>query len=179
MAFNRAEYDKVHAAQVKKLAGAEKITKEVLRELSRSTLEALHVTEDVAYINKVVSALTPVNRKVAILFFHQFAGFRQENGVFGKKDKSKYEAAKAAAMAFLEDPMNNIWSWAEREVDIAPKEFDINQVTKATERFIKKATDAGMGQADVLRAMFKAGFTPDALLAVMQEMNIGEGVDIV
>lgn len=172
MAFDRKAYDAVHAAQVKKLAASEKVTKEVLRELSRSALEAHHATEDVAYINQVVSALSPVNRKVAILYFTEFSGFRQEGGVFTKKDKAAYENAKAAAVAFLEDPMNNIWSWAEREVDIAPKEFDINQVTKQTERMLKKAGDAGVAQADVLRAMFKAGFDVDALLAVVTEMGV-------
>lgn len=170
MAFDRNAFDKEFNTQVKDLAKAEKITKAILQALSRSVLEAIQVTEDVAYINQVVNALTPVNRKVAILYFSEFSGFREEGGVFSKKDKAKYEEVKAKAIAFLEDPMNNIWSWAEREVDVGKKEFDINAVTKATERFIKQATDAGLNQADVLRAMFKAGFTSESLLAVMGEM---------
>lgn len=170
--FDRKAFDAAFPKQIKQLAGAEKITKEVLRVLSRSTLEAIHATEDVAYINQVVGALSPVNRKVAILYFAEFTGFRHDGGVFGKKDKANYEKAKAAALAFLEDPMNNIWSWADREIDIAQKDFDINQVTKVTERLLKKANEAGFQQADVIRAILKAGVDTDALLAVMDEMGI-------
>lgn len=171
MAFDRIAYDKQYKTDITALGKAEKVTKELLRNLSRSVLEAVHVTEDVGYINNLLAVLTPINRKVAVLYFAEFSGFRNDGSTFSKKDKAKYEEIKAKAITFLEDPMNNIWSWAEREVDIAQKEFDINMVTKTVERMTKKATDAGLSQADVLRAVFKAGFTPEALLAVMVEMD--------
>lgn len=170
MSFIKAEFEKKFASNIAQLVEAEKITKAVLRDLSRDVLEAHHHTEDVRYINEVVAALTPVNKKVAILFFTEFSGFREEKGIFTKKDKSKYEKAHAAYVAFMEDPNNNIWSWAEKEIDVAQKEFDINMVTKTIERFNKKANDAGMTQADVLRAVFKAGFDMEALLEVMNEV---------
>lgn len=172
MAFDRVAYDKQFKLDITALTKAEKVTKEVLRNLSRSVLEAVQVTEDVSYINNLLAALTPINRKVAILYFMEFSGFRTDGVTFGKKDKAKYEEIKAAAITFLEDPMNNIWTWAEREVDIAQKGFDIGMVTKTMERMTKKATDAGLTQADVLRAVFKAGFDVEALLTVMTEMGV-------
>lgn len=171
MAFDRNEYDKTFAANIKDLAKAEKVTKQILMELSRSVLVAFHETQDVRYINELVAVLTPVNKKVAVLYFTEFSGFRVEGNTFTKKDKQAYDKAAAASTAFLEDPLNNIWSWAEKEVDISPKEFDINMVTKTIERLNKKAEDAGMSQADVLRAVFKAGFDVDALMLVMGELT--------
>lgn len=171
MAFDKNTYDQHFNAQLVKLVDAEKITKAILRELSRTTLEALHVTEDIGYVNQVVAALTPVNKKVAILFYTEFTGFREEKGIFTKKDKKAYDDKKAMCVEWLEDPNNNIWSWAEKEVDIAPKDFDIKAVTKTMERMLKKGDDAGFTQADILRAVFAAGFDTDALLAVMSEMT--------
>ena len=170
MAFNKQAFEAKLASNIDELTKAEKITKAIVRELSREILEAFHITEDVAYINAIIGALTPVNKRVAILFFTEFSGFRVDGGVFTKKDKSKYQKAKDAALAALEDPNFNLWSWAEKEVDIEPKAFDINMVTKQVERMTKKATDAGLTQADVLRAVFKAGFDMEALLTVMNEV---------
>lgn len=176
MNFNKQAFDASFPKDLATLAKSEKVTKETLRELSRNVLAAHHQTQDVSYMNKLIAVLTPVNRKVASLFFAEFSGFRQTDGVFTKKDKANYDKAHETAIMFLEDPLNNIWTWAEREVAVDKKEFDIGQVTKAIERFNKKATDNGMTQADVLRAILKAGFEMDTLLAVMGEMETAKPV---
>lgn len=171
MNFDKQAFDISFPKDIATLAKSEKVTKETLRELSRNVLAAHHTTQDVSYMNKLIAVLTPVNRKVATLFFTEFSGFRQTDGVFTKKDKANYDKAHEAAIIFLEDPLNNIWTWAEREVAVEKKEFDIKQVTAAIERFNKKATDNGMTQADVLRAVLSAGFEMETLFTIMGEME--------
>lgn len=171
MAFDKNAFDISFPKDLATLGKSEKVTKELLRDLSRNVLAVHHQTQDVSYMNKLIAVLTPVNRKVATLFFAEFSGFRQTDGVFTKKDKAGYDKAAEAAIIFLDDPLNNIWTWAEREVAVEKKEFDIKQVTTAIENFNKKALKNGLTQADVLRAVLSAGFEVDTLLSIMQEME--------
>lgn len=168
--FDKLNYDPKFNASLKALAKSEKVTRAELLDLSRSVLEAIHATQDIAYVNRVLDVLTPMNKRTAVLFFKEFSGFQCDEGVFTRKDKKNYEKASAAAVAFLEDPLNNIWSWAERNVAIEPKKFALEDVTKWMERTIKKAGDEGVSQADVLRAIFKAGVDAEALAAIMGEL---------
>lgn len=172
--FDKKKFDPAFQQSIQELQASEKITKAVLMALSRSVLEAVQATEDSGYINQVVNALTPVNRKVAILFFTALSGFRADNGVFGKKDKKNYEAIKEAAIIFLDDPHNNIWTWAEREVDVEPKAFTMDKVTKTVESLFKKAAEAKFTDADVIRAMFKGGIDVEALTLVLVEMGLAD-----
>ena len=172
MNFDKQAFDVSFPKELATLAKSEKVTKETLRNLSRDVLAAHHQTQDVSYINKLIAVLTPVNRKVATVFYAEFSGFRQLDGVFTKKDKANYDKAQEASVVFLEDPLNNIWTWAEREVSVEKKEFDIKQVTKSIENFNKKAADNGLTQADVLRAVLAAGFEVATLMAIMAEMEV-------
>ena len=60
--FDKNQFDAAYKANVKKLAASEKVTKDLLRSMSREVIEAHHVTGDVAYINGVISVLSPMNR---------------------------------------------------------------------------------------------------------------------
>lgn len=168
--FDKQAYDATFATNIKDLTKAEKVTKQLVMELSRSVLEATHATVEPRYMNEFIQALSPVNKKVAVMYFTEFSGFRVEGNTFTKKDKANYEKASDAARLFLEDPHNNMWTWADREVDMKKKDFDISQVTQGMQRFIKKAEEANLSQADVLRAVFKAGWSVDAVMAVMAEI---------
>jgi hypothetical protein len=172
MSFNKQEFNKSFDAAIIKLQDAEKITKAVLLTLSREVLAAHHETQDIGYINRVVAVLTPVNRKVAILFFQAFSGFKLgKDGVFATKDKKNYDKALEASLAFLEDVNNNIWSWAAREVEIEPKEFDLARLKKNLEATLKKATDNQIDQLTVLETMMEAGLKLDTLLALMDKVS--------
>ena len=70
----------------------------------------------------------------------------------------------------MADPNNNIWSWAERHVEVEAKPFELLKVTKFIESALKKAADVNMTHADVLRAVFAAGVSADALVIVMDEL---------
>ena len=166
--FDSKAYQAQFDAAIEKLTGAEKITKAILLDLSRSVLVALHVTEDIGNVNRLVAALTPVNRKVAILYFQEFTGFKGgKDGLFTSKDKKNYEEVKAKAVAFLEDPLNNIWSWADRAVEIEKKDFDIERMKKQAAALVKKVNDNHLSQVDLLKAMLDNGLTVEALLSLM------------
>lgn len=159
------------------LTGAEKITRSELMSLSRSVLVALHEVEDIGYVNRILEVLTPVNKKVAIEYFRAWTGFRfdDKSKTFIKKDKKRYDEIKQECIKFLDDPLNNIWSWAERNIDIEPKEFDSARLKKSAESLLKKAENNGFKKSDVLKAMMESGITLDELVEFMSTI---EGVDL-
>lgn len=173
MNFDKATFAVAFDAAIILLAGAEKITKETLKDLSRTVLVAHHATEDVGYINRLVDVLTPVNKKVAILFFQAFSGFKfsAEKQLFVSKDKKGYDDAHKSAIAFLEDPLNNIWTWAAREVEIEAKEFDEARMKKQVASLLKKVNDNGLSQVHMLQAMLENGLTLDSVIALMKEVE--------
>jgi len=179
MAFEKAAYDTSFKSSIKELAKAEKITRAVLLDLSRSVLEAFHATQDVYYLNEITKVLTPVNRKVAVLYFKAFSGFmyNEEEQIFTKKDKKNYDAVQIKAMEFLEDPLNNIWSWAQRNVEIEPKEFTIERMKKQFESTLKKAQDNGINELQVIETMMEAGLKMDTLIALMAKIAGEPAVD--
>lgn len=170
--FDVNAFQKEFNANVRKLAGAEKITKELLRGMSRDVLIQLHTNEDIRPTNAVLNALTPMNRKVWIEFFKEFSGFKfdAENVKFVEKNKGTYGAARAKAEEFLNEPDNNIWTWADREIVIQKKEFSLDQVKAGMENFLKKAQKANVDKGDVLMAALSAGFTQQDLIAAMGKL---------
>lgn len=175
--FNSVAFVASFDAVLETLAQSEKITKATLQTLSRDLLALLHTENpkqgDIGYINRVINVLTPVNRKVFIAFGREFTGFimNKDGTAFLKKAKKHYDDAAIKALVWLDDPMNNIWSWADRNIDIVPKEFTIEAVKKTTENMLKKAEKANISQADMLGAMFEAGFTVDSLLIMLEKSD--------
>ena len=174
--FDKKAFEKVFSQALRKLAGAEKITKDVLRDMSRSVLEAHHATEDVAYINQIIPVLTPINRKVAILFFKEFSGFQwdDETKRFTKKSKKHYDAKHQLSMDFLADPHQNIWTWAERNVEVEKKPAPslLDKVEIFIHDVLPKAEKAGITQAEIITAIFKAGVKPEAVIAAFDAMGL-------
>lgn len=175
--FNKQAFETAFAAALIAIAAAEKVTKEELRILSRTVLEAWHATGNVDYANNLLNVLTPVNRKVAVLYFTHFSGFSydEKQAKFTGKSKKRYDDALAECVKFLEDPLNNIWVWAGRNIEIEQKDFDLKAVTKYVEGALKKADKAKLRQADVLKAIFAAGITPASLLIAFNEMEFKDG----
>lgn len=171
-AFNQAAFEAAFATSLINLASSEKITRAELSTLSRSVMEAVHSTGNIVYVNKLMLVLTPVNKKVAKAFFEHFVGFTFDDAKmeFTVKAKKRYDAALALSNEFLEDPHNNIWSWAERHIEVAKKDFDISQVTEAIKGFEKKAKKNGLTQKDVIKAVLQAGVELETILELMAEM---------
>lgn len=170
--FDKKAFDVQFDKAIETLTESEKVTKAVFRDLSRSSLEALFVTEDIAYVNRVIHALTPVNKKVAIEYYKALTGFSfsQEHGAFGKKDKKRFEAKKKEALEFLADPHNNIWTWAEVNIDLQPKQFDINQIGKYFTSALKRAEKNGYSDVDVIAQVFASGIDVDAIYKAMEKL---------
>lgn len=173
--FNKAGFETTFNKAVKRLGAAEKVTKDVLRELSRSVLEAHHATEHVMYINQLVAALTPMNRKTAILFFKEFSGFKWSDDTlsFEKKDKKRYDGKQAMSDKFLEDPNNNIWSWAERNIEVEkkPATFLCDMIKERAKAWHDRAQKEHISDADLLVAFFAGGIDPSAVVQALDKLG--------
>lgn len=172
--FSREQFAVAFAASIDALAQSENVTKRELKGLSRSVLEATHETGDIQFVNKLIAVLTPVNRKVAVVFFKHFSGFSYDDTLmmFTKKSKKRYAEAFAEYVVFMENPNNNIWTWAERNIEIEQKAFELEKVTSYLKVALQKAKDANLTHVDVMRAVIKAGITADDIIAIMEDVGL-------
>lgn len=166
---------------IEALGNAEKVTKESLITLSRDVLEYIMVdqgngkaSEDSQVANRLLDVLTPVNKKVCIAFLSHFLAFhtsKNEEGEFvsfGKKDKQHWDKKLDLVISFLAEPHNNVWTWADRNIEIAPKPMDFAKLNQAMGQLIKKAEKAHLGHENVIRAMLANGISLDELLVVIK-----------
>ncbi len=185
--FNRQQFTASFPKSLSRLERVEKMSKDVLMPLSRDLLFMLHSDDknqgDIGYINRTIAVLSPANRKVFVLFLKEYTGFiaNDEGTMFIKKSKAHYEQVRAITLAWLEDPMNNFYSWVGRvnlKAEKAP--FTLDMVTENVKKMLSKADDAGLSHADVLAAMFKGGLTMDNLISALDTMGeIGTVVSII
>lgn len=169
--FDKAKFETGFDIAINTLANNEKTTKEIIRGLSRSILEAVHATENIGYANKFLSALSPVNRKVAVIYLRHFTGFSYDDGqsMFTTKSKKRYDKAAIETRVFLEDPLNNIWVWENINVKHEKKEPTIEGFTKYVTGFMNK-TQGKFSQVEILQAVFSAGMNPDALIEALDSI---------
>lgn len=167
--FNKAAFELAFNAALAKLAASEQTTKETLWALSRELLEVTHATGDIQYVNSVLGVLSAVNRKAAVVFFKHFTGFSYDEAMkrFIKKSKKRYEKAHKDSVEFLADPVNNIWSWAERHIEVEQKPFDMGLLNDRVKSILVKAENNGLTHGDVLRAMVKNGVTLADVLSIL------------
>ena len=172
-AFDKAVFESAFGVALIALASSEKVTKENLKTLSRTVLEAVHVTGDIGYVNRLIEVLTPVNKRTAIVYFKHFAGFSFDDvlGIFTKKSKKRYDEANTLSKDFLEDPLNNIWTWAARNIVVEQRAFTLDVVTNNVKMYLQKAKDNGMSDKDVMRAIIKGGITADCIIGIMDELG--------
>ena len=170
--FNVIAFNERFSADIEKLKGAERITKDMLRDMSRYVLEQLHTCEDIRNVNALIRVLTPMNRKVAILYFKAFGGFKwsDEHNEFTVKAKARYDVARKTAQEFLDDPLNNIWTWAERNVQVEQKPLDLKHLTKTVENYLAKAEKEGVNKNEVFKAIIAGGLDMESLLDIMKEV---------
>ena len=170
--FDRQAFNVMFDEELAKLHNSERITKAILGNLSRLLLEQMHFDGDIQPVNRLLQVLTPMNRKTAVLFFQHFTGhhYSEKDETFGKRDKGNYAKKQAAAVEFLADEANNIWTWAQTNVQMEAKPFELKKVTQFVERALKKAEEAGFTQADVIKAMLAGGLEIDALAGVLESM---------
>ena len=170
--FNREQFDRSFNERVASLAASEKVSKELLRSLSRDVIEAHHATGDVKYINELLGACSSINRKVCVLYFKEFSGhlYSEETKAFGKKDKKRYDDAKKKSFDRLEDPNFNVFSWADMHVEIEKKPFTLGKLQQQMGSLVKKAEENKISHADIIRAMFANGIDIGEFMKVVEHM---------
>lgn len=178
-AFNRGRFEVAFAQALDALGQAEAVTRRELRDVSRGILEAIHLTEDVAFLNRLLNVLTPVNRKVMVEYLKHFSGFHfdDKTTLFTKKNKPQWEKCGKLSEEFLAEPHNNVWTWAERNIEVKVKPFDLAAITKQFSNMLKKADENGITQKEVFKAILAGGMSVDTMLDMLDELGIAEIVD--
>lgn len=168
MAINIAELKVAINAKVVKLAGAEKVTKQLLGELSRELIEYVFVqkTNDIDAVNRTINACSPVNRKIAIMFFSNFLPFQwvEDEQRFGGMLKKQIEKKTELCITFLASDQT-IWDWAQENVEMKAKDKDyLALVTKAVSEAVKKEK----GASEILQAVLAGGLTIDNMMLMLE-----------
>lgn len=160
------------------IAAAEKVTRVELAALSRELLAYVPDTHDIDIVNRLIKVLTPVNRKVAILFFAHFLPWEEEktpDGThqrFGKMMKSENTIKRRldAIAAFLKDQDATIWTWGEKNIEIKKKDFGANisrAIKKAMEGDEKSDTPA-ISKYEIFQAVLAGGMSLDDMFEAME-----------
>jgi len=184
MNFNTENFVATFERTLKRLTNAEAINKQLLMPLSRDLLSALHMEGpkqgDITFFNRTIQALSPVNRKALIAFGMAYTGFilNDSGTMFAKKSKKHYDDVQASALQFLEDPLNNVFSWFEKEMQIGKimnpppaSKFKVETIKESNTKLLKKADKAGISRAEFLKQVMGVGFTLNDLVECMVEMG--------
>lgn len=182
-----ASFDK----DVTRLQRAEGMTKELVKAMSRGLLWTLHIDKDnskhgdIGFINRFLTALSPANRRVAVLFFKEWTGFiySDEAKVFTKKSKKHYDEVQTRTLDKLNsDPIFNMWSWQDARVNMetVPTPFTIERVKETVLQMVKKADKANISKREILTAMLDTGFTlQDIIDCLDATKHVGDVVDMI
>lgn len=163
------------------IAAAEKITRVELREMSRELLIYVPETQDIDIVNRLIGVLTPMNAKTAVLYFAHFLPWDKEtdndgNFVrFGSKHQGDKRVNKKldAIAEFLKADNNNIWTWAETNVEVKQKDFGatITRAVKAALKGDEKSDTDPLTVDQVVTAVLDGGVTLADMLAIMEPMQ--------
>lgn len=190
MAFNSLAFIATFDKTITRLQRAEGITKETVKGLSRDLLSLLHTEQDnskhgdIGFINRFLGALSPANRRVAVLFFKEYTGFiySDEAKLFTKKSKAHYADVQTKALDRLKvDPIFNMWSWqdARLNMETVPVPFTLERVKETVLQLVKKADKANISKREILSAMLQSGFTIHDIVDCMEDThNIAPALDI-
>lgn len=184
-------YDQL-VVSIAKLKAAEKITKQVMSELSRDILAYVMEERDVRPVNLLLSkadgqwALSPVNWRFACKYFHHFLPFTsnydevkdcinnggERTALFFKKLSPKKLVGKAEEIAiWLADENNDIWKWSNSVAIDPPATNWLNRITDT----VTKASDkGGLSAIDIMAAVMAAGIDADVLIKAISEAMLDE-----
>lgn len=158
---------------------AEKVSKQHLSTLSRELLAHAWEHKDCSVVNSLIigEGLSPMNKRVACLYFVNFMPFSHEevSNINGEKTFScfkNWSERKASKMfadveAWLSDKTNDIWNWSNENVQVEkkPKEY-ADKITKLIQKALKDEKE-GISVAELVEAVVKGGVELSDLLDVM------------
>lgn len=163
--------------RINTITAAERVTKAELGLLSREVLSYILESEDVRPVNMLLGkdeegkfVLTVNNRRVAGLYFQEFVPFTSEEKdgvlVFLKKKAKVFEKYTAAINNFLGEGSNDIWTWAETNVEVQAKpKFYAEKITKLIQKSLEDEAE-GISKVDVMKAVLDAGLSIEDLLEI-------------
>lgn len=166
-------------AHITAIAAAEKITRASLGEISRELLIYVPDTKDIDLVNRLLVVLTPMNKQTAVLYFKHFLPWEYEEDAvkFGSMMQGDKKIAKRMTMIteFLNDTDNNIWTWADANVEIARVKPDlgmniteaVNKALAGTKETRTKEAAEGISKAEALAAFLDANVSIDDVLAAI------------
>lgn len=188
--------DEMAIEKISTIAKAERVTKKVLGELSRELLTKWENDFNPAFINALLGMgddgkfiLTPVNWRVACMYFHAFIGATSNYDkevkeyvtkgkgartplVFGIKSKNAQKRTGDKRAAWLEDENNSIWNWADTNVKMEDTPVDYSK------KVIKVVTDAmaeekgNLSVAQVIDALLQVeGLDMAAIMQAVHDAN--------
>jgi len=167
-------------ARLDAVAAAEKITRVELGHLSRELLEYVVDTHDIDIVNRLIGVLTPVNKRVSILYFTHFLPWTVEKDSDGKfvrfgkmlgKPKQVKKRVELIA-AFLVNENNNIWSWSDEHIEVEQKQINLGEKLETAIVQAMQGVDTDKQHGD---ALSKA----DILTVVMKHITGDEMLDII
>lgn len=171
--FNTQAFDKAFPKQIETLKGAEKITRETLRPLSRDVLLAVHATGHIRYMNELIEVLSPLNKRVLIEFFKKYTGysFDKVQGLFTGKSKKRYDDARIECFKRLEDPNFNAFSWGTQVIERGAAGVSFDAFRKYMASHIIKLKNQGIDDVSILKAVIKGGLSPLAIVELMDSVG--------
>lgn len=151
------------------IANAEKITRKELSAMSRELLLYVPESNDIDIVNRLLGILTPMNKRVAILYFGKFLPWEKETDNndnfqrFGKRIKGERNNAKRLKLIteWLADERNDIWLWSDKNIELKPKDFK-SIVAKAIAKALEgdeKTDTPPLSRAEVMLAVMDGGVT--------------------
>lgn len=166
-------FDVEFANAVQSIGASEKITKDLLKVYASLAIQAVHQFQNPDYLNRLRAVLTPVNKKTFTEFAIRFSGYTfddEERHEFVGKSKKRYAAALELWNEFSEDPLKNIWTWAEREIVPNIKPFDPARLSKTFANAWKKAHEANISNVEILKAMLSVKDGKDGVVFSAQDI---------
>ena len=148
--------------------------------------------ENTTMINKLMGALSPSNKKVALEFFnklqpHAWGSTEKDKRIkaFGKRVNKKHTLSTKKAMEcfFSLHPDTNevdveagyfggdYWMWAEKNVKIASTPDYAKMFDKAFEAMLDEEK-GGMSQEDLIKHMLESGLEIGSFMAVLEHSRV-------
>lgn len=168
-------------AAIETIAQAEKITRKALAEISRDLLIYVPESQDIEAVNRLMGVLTPMNKNAARLYFQHFLPWKVENDTdgnfqrFGKKMKGDKQVADKlkAIEEWLSDESNNIWTWANDNIEVKQKDFRAT-VARAIKKALEgdeKSSTPPLSRDQLLDAIFEGGVTIDDMMEGIEKQE--------
>lgn len=165
---------KAIVAGISTLEKSEATTFKTLALLSREALLYVPDSKDIGIINRLLNVLTPKNREIAALFFVEFLPWKYDTKTkeFGGMIKSQagIKTKLDNRTAFLKNEANNIWTWADKNVEPAKRKVNFfSRISNSIEQALNEENEGHLEVKQVFNAVMSGGLHLDDIMALAIE----------